>query len=375
MEPKPKPLPVGADLIQLVRGLFVITDPGRDQDDEDVLVMLNRAVRLGILECLGVVANLRPSQMRARLARGTLNILGLKDVPVGFGSGFEMLHDDGLAYEFRAGYLAGENEVVSGYQMIRSTFERAPKGGIVLTLISQLTDAAAVLRNEPELFCDKVRRVVIMGGVVAEGDVPKLDEQGRLIPDPEAQNHKFDLASTEYLYRELQNRGIPITVLSRHAAAAAKVTRAVYDEMADTGHPVGLRLHDAQLNAIEELWRRANLPGDHVSRLGLPARCDRAWFCKAFCGGEGQEVAADGSIWPFVKTFMLYDPCTLLAAMPGLREYFFSPYVYEYNGVENFVIGVNAARHNVARPAELSGYLLNALVSSLQMSQSDAQYA
>ena len=369
-------LPLGADLIQLVRGLFVITDPGRDQDDEDVLVMLNRAVRLGVLECLGVVANLRPSMMRARLARGTLSVLGVDDVPVGYGSGMEMTADeDGLSYEFKAAYLAGEKEVVDGYELIRSTLERAPKGGVILTLISQLTDAAAILRNEPELFCAKVRRVVIMGGVVADGDVPKLDEAGRLIPDPTAQNHKFDLAATEYLYRELQDRGIPLTVLSRHAAAAAKVERAVYDNMAATGHPVGERLRDAQRRAIDELWRRANLPADRAERLGLPARCDRAWFCQAFCGGEGGDVSADGSIWPFVKTFMLYDPCTLLAAMPGLREYFFSPYVHEFRGVEHFVIGVNATRHNVVRPVELSGYLLNALVSSLEMSQSEARSA
>jgi len=371
-----KKLPLGADLIQLVRGLFVITDPGRDQDDEDVLVMLNRAVRLGVLECLGVVANLRPSLMRARLARGTLNVLGVGDVPVGFGSGLEMNDDqDGLAYEFNAAYMAGEDEIVNGYELICGTLERAPKGGVILTLISQLTDAAEVLREEPELFCDKVRRVVIMGGVVADGDVPKLDEQGRLIPDPTAQNHKFDLPATEYLYRELQDRGIPLTVLSRHAAAAAKVERAVYDNMAATGHPVGERLRDAQRRAIDELWRRANLPADHVDRLGLPARCDRVWFCQAFCGGEGQDVPAGDSIWPFVKTFMLYDPCTLLAAMPGLREYFFSPYVHELNGVEHFVIGVNATRHNVVRPVELSGYLLTALVSSLEMSQSEARSA
>ncbi|MFC1623391.1 hypothetical protein ACFL2R_01245 [Patescibacteria group bacterium] len=53
------------ELIQLVRGLFVITDPGRDQDDEDTLVLLNRAVRLGILDIMGVVANLHPSVERA----------------------------------------------------------------------------------------------------------------------------------------------------------------------------------------------------------------------------------------------------------------------------------------------------------------------
>ena len=45
-------------IVPLFRDLFVIMDPGRDQDDEDVLVGLNRFIRLEVLNVMGVVANL-----------------------------------------------------------------------------------------------------------------------------------------------------------------------------------------------------------------------------------------------------------------------------------------------------------------------------
>ncbi len=353
-----------------VRGLLISMDPGRDQDDEAVLVALNRLIRLGNLEVVGVVANLMPSHLRARLARGTLDLLGQESIPVGFGSGSEQT-DGGLPYEFRVSYLASPHQVEDGTALIRRSLEAAAPGGIILTLISQLTDAANALRADPELFTRKVRRVVIMGGVVADGPRPKLDEEGFLIPDPGAQNHAFDMPSTVELYRELQRRQIPITVVSRHAAAAAKVPRAIYDDMAATGHPIGTRLRDAQREAIQHLWERAHAPIGSPERHGLPARCDANWFRTAFLGGNGADRGAQDPIWDLVESFMLYDPCTLIAAMPTLREYFYDPYVHEVGKAEHLVIGLTAEAHNVSRPYELAGYLYATLVGSLQMSMAE----
>ncbi len=358
------------NFMQLVRGLYVMMDPGRDQDDEDVIVLLNREIRLGNLAVLGVTANLRPSPLRARLARGTLDILGQRDIPVGFGSGSEQTDDDGLPYEFRVGYLgkAGDR-IEDGDALMLRMLEAAPPGGIVLTLISQLTDAAKALRDHRELLLKKVRRVVIMGGVVADGFMPKLDEDGFLVPDPSAQNHKFDLEATVELYRELQRAGIPLTIVSRHAAAAAKVPRAIYDDMAATGHQIGIRLRDAQREAIQHVWERTHVPVGDERRRGLPERCTPTWFRESFCGGQGAERTGSDSIWDIVESFMLYDPCTLIAAMPTLREYFYHPYVHEgVNGSENHIIGLTAEAHNVTRPQELAQYLHDTLVGSLMMS-------
>jgi hypothetical protein len=356
--------------IRLFGDLFVIMDPGRDQDDEDVLVSLNRMIRINILSVLGVVANLAPSAKRALLAKGTLDVLGQTDIPVGIGSDCLQKDDDGLDYQFHVGYLAESGRVQDGKELILRTLKEAKPKSIVLLLISGLTDAAAVLRENTHLFASKVRRVVIMGAVNVKDDLPVLDDEGRFLPDLTAQNHAFDKEATIFLYRQLQDLQIPITVLSRHAAIAAKVPRAIYDDMAATRHLVGIRLRDAQQKAIEELWRRACLPANDTARQGLPARCDKAWFCNTFCGGQGLERNLEDSIWDIVQTFNLYDPCTLVAAIPNLREHFYAPQVIEVHGVEHLVIGISAKEHNVRSPRKLASFLRTTMIQSLKVSLS-----
>src|SRR6516164_3831225 len=95
------PMPIR---LALFRDLFVIMDPGRDQDDEDVLVELNLLIRLGILNVLGVVANLAPSVKRAQLCKGSLNELGQRTIPVGIGTSCQQQDDDGLEYQFAVTY-------------------------------------------------------------------------------------------------------------------------------------------------------------------------------------------------------------------------------------------------------------------------------
>lgn len=365
-----KVLPVA---VPLFRDLFVITDPGRDQDDEDVLTMLNRMIRLEILQVMGVVANLAPSAMRARLAKGTLKQLGQPTLPVGIGSSCGQTDDDGLDYQFAVSYLAEHDNVVDGKELIYNTLKQARPKSIVLLLISGLTDAAAVLREHHYLFKMAVRRVVIMGEVEADGDRPKLDAEGRMIPEMTATNHKFDKEATAFLYKQLQDMEIPITVVSRHAAAAAKVPRSIYDEMAATGHPVGLRLLAAQKKAIEELWQRACAAPDDPKRLGLDASRDRNWFLNAFCAGQGQDRKPEDSIWDLIQTFMLYDPCTLVACLPDLREHYYSSCVVEVHGVEHMVIGVNPKVHNVRAPQELATFMKEMMVESLRQSLQAAE--
>jgi len=377
--------PIWAEVLPLFGRLLVITDPGRDQDDEDVLTQLNRYVRLGNLSVLGVVANLAPSLQRGRLARGTLNML-LPDhgIEVGAGSSCLQPDDDGLNYQFEVEYLAHERDIVSGPELIeRKLLEARPKS-VVLLLLSGMTDAARALDANPDLFKSRVRRVVIMGGVEADGDVPRRDENGFYLPDLTAQNNKFDIDSAKYLHRALQMLGIATTVVSRHTATTAKVSREMYDRMADTGHPVGTRLRDAQRLAIEHLWKRAcavatipnpeNPDGKSIpnpARAGLPERCDKAWFIGAFCGGEGSELTAEDSVWPCIKTFNLYDPVTLVAAIPALRGYFYRSVVLEVHGVEHHLIGVSVKNHGVINPEELATYLADGLVQSLEMSMAD----
>ena len=62
---------------------------------------------------------------------------------------------------------------------------------------------------------------------------------------------------------------------------------------------------------------------DDERRRGLPARCDKTWFCTTFCSGSGIHKEGTESIWKYVRNFNMYDPMALLASSPQLRFRFF----------------------------------------------------
>ena len=87
--------------------LLMIGDFGKDQDDEKALSMAIAMKRAGLIGTLSVIANLGDSTMRARLAKGTLNVLGAHDVRVAVGSDGGRPGEEIHEYEFAAApYLA-----------------------------------------------------------------------------------------------------------------------------------------------------------------------------------------------------------------------------------------------------------------------------
>jgi hypothetical protein len=66
--------------------LLVLSDPGQDLDDEMCFIMLRYLTERKLVNLVGVVMTLAPAFDRARLARGSLDLLGLPDVPVGVGT-------------------------------------------------------------------------------------------------------------------------------------------------------------------------------------------------------------------------------------------------------------------------------------------------
>merc|ERR1719201_2389935 len=165
-----------------------------------------------------------------------------------------------------------------------------------------------------------------MGGVEVDGgQTVKRDERGLMMPDS-ANNNTFDMEAAKNLYRELQLDGVPLTIVTRFAAYAAKLPLTVYDSMAETGHPVGARLQKAQKHSLEHLWKRCCMPEADKDREGLPGRCDKAWFSKVFLNGQGMDRTGRDSIWDLTGTFQAYDPVAVLAALPGVRDRFLAPH-------------------------------------------------
>ncbi|MBM4075725.1 MAG: hypothetical protein FJ267_08800 [Planctomycetes bacterium] len=265
--------------------LIMIGDFGKDMDDEMTLVLqkgirrhpMFRSRRLNHqdpFQLISVVANLAPAKERARLAKGTLELIGYSHVPVGVGTDCG-LGNRGHEHEFRGiPYMASADAIVDGADLLIESLHQSENGSVALLLASGLTDIANLLRRNPELVKQKTGRVAIMGGIQQRNDQPILDSDGFLIPDSAA-NNEFDVESARYVYRRLQQLRIPLVILTREAAYAAKVPRNLYDRLAATGHPVGEKLREMQKTSIQELWFRSNLPFNDNRRNKLPERCNK----------------------------------------------------------------------------------------------------
>jgi len=323
--------------------MVIITDAGQDPDDEMALVLTRHLTELRLVKCLGVIANLRPAAERARLVRGTLDSLGLNQVPVGVGTdGGSSKHTDtfsATASEYMP--TNGKQIHLDGQALMKEIYEEAGFSSITLLCISSLTDAAQFLRDNETLFVQKTKSVTIQGGV-------QPFEEGAFLEPDSAQNNVFDKEASAFFYRRCQELGIPMAVISRFAAAQCPISRSIYDRMASVGNPIGQRLKQYQEESLQHLWQRAVMPVDAPERLSLPARCDKKWFLKTFCADiQAETVPNSQDIWPFVKTFQLYDPMALLASVPSLRHRHFTPKICAVNGTQHFIFGVTAEEHGV----------------------------
>jgi hypothetical protein len=348
---------VGSQSRVVAEQLVMITDAGEDLDDEMALVMARFLTDERRIELKAVIANLQPSFERARLVRGTLDLLGMQHVPVGIGTdGGSEVHD--ATFLETATYLTPLSsqritQLEPGRALLYKTFVEAEPRSLTLLCISSLKDAALFLRDNSALCASRLRHVVIMGGVkirskdelaaagcassaaamaaLAEADAAsasgadgaRVGQHGPphggngvrgarakprqvLFPDS-AHNNMFDVRAAAYLYARLQALSIPTTIVSRHAAYAVPVPRSIYDHLAQSGNPIGWRLRKVQRDSIEELWRRACAEPGSAEQLGLPSRCDKAWFSRTFCHGRGMGRTASEPVWDIITAFNLYD--------------------------------------------------------------------
>jgi hypothetical protein len=153
--------------------LVVISDAGQDLDDEMSIVMMRYLVSQGQIDLRGILATLAPAFDRALLIRGTLDMLGMHDVPVGIGTdGGSVEHENS---RIRAAYVPprfseGALALEPGRELLRRLMQHAaagpPEDKLTLLLIASTKDAAIMLRDHEELFVEAVQEVVIMGGCV-----------------------------------------------------------------------------------------------------------------------------------------------------------------------------------------------------------------
>jgi hypothetical protein len=294
--------------------VLLVCDPGPDPDDVKVLLCaaaLHRASSV-LFELLGVVCNGGGDALgRARLAKAVLRLAGVPDVPVSAGSAgvARRARDYEYALPGWAGAAAAvEEEGSLLLRVLRN--ERHGPGSVSVVAQAALTDVAAAMAAEPALFCAKVRRLAVVGGLRRVG--------GGWEPD-DSHNNLFDLPAATAAYAFCLARAVPLLVLGR--AAVPLLPMELAERFAATGHPLLAYLCTAQRSGLVELWGKVQDStrirlrqqggcaeavggggggdgggdsGDGSSSAPLPARCGVPWYFATFCGVGEAAFAAGG---------------------------------------------------------------------------------
>jgi len=346
----------------------MVGEIGTDADEAAALMLGCYATRMGHMELLSFIGNHVRAKERARNAKQILTALGLGDVPVGMGErGFGTSSEE---CESNPRFLSHPTKIGLGRDVLKWTLENADKKSVVLALNSGFTDAVWLWMDNPGLFLNKVKQVVIMGGIEMEGEFPRLNDEGFFLPSigkGGAANNNFDRGSTLHLYQLVQEFGIPTIITTRFAAYGCKLPFAIFDEMSRTGNPIGKRVANIQKDRLRELWGKANAPKGHPARGDLPARCDRTWFTNTFCGSNDP---GDDDVVNHLAEVAWYDPMNLIAGIGILREQFYDPYIIKVKDVQHMVIGLSAANHGVRDEEALRRYMWDGVLQALSLGQS-----
>ncbi len=361
--------------------LFLFTDPNKDPDDLNVLVISKALQQQGFVDLRCVLTTLGNQETRirrAKFARSVLDSLGMKSVPVGVGRDYDFEVKDatgGLDVKATEGreqehqvfietpLLEPHAEVANhGLAMLKRQLAQLPDHSAVLLINCGMVDPAALLRDDPQLVKQKTAKVVIMGGVERQ-----LDARGFVVADKRAYNNTMHQPSADDTYKRVQELGLPLVVVTKEAAYAAAVPRSFYDEMAATRHPVGVYLRNQQVQSLNQLWAG-------IQKGQVPAALTSQWFFKTFTDVDvdtdaGKAAVADAEahaedferIWNQVSKFNLYDALTLLAATPGAAELLFRADVPDGAGSKVQVIGKDSILDTTLMKDLLTGLAIESL--------------
>lgn len=328
--------------------VIVFTDVGKDVDDVFALVVLACLRRMFILNPLAVIATLSPQEERARLARVLLDSLGLPDVPVGIGT------DGGSKDLVELHCFDNEQNLLNlphGIILIRRLLKEAEPKSVTLLCLANLKDISELIVKEPELFSEKIKNVVIMGGASYSEATERLE------PDETAYNNNCDPAAARMVYLECQKLKIPTTTISRSAAYDCPFAISKLNNLhLKCNHLLASEIYQANTKAILTLWNKVNLPSWSPGRGRLPPRCDRDWFCKFFrvtIDDEAGPNATDG--WLRSANIYLYDALTTLNCVEAYQELYFGHKGHVVNGTLHKLIERIAYKDGLA--AEIDGML------------------
>eukprot|EP00986_Skeletonema_menzelii_P016478 scaffold14761_cov142-Skeletonema_menzelii.AAC.1 len=340
--------------------VIVFTDIGRDVDDEMALVLLSALRKKHLLNPKAVIATLSPEKDRANLARGSLDVLGMADVPVGIGGSGGAAKD----LEVYKAVHSRSSETIEdcGINLACNVLRKAKPNSVQIICLASLSDLAVLIKDHEELIISKVKEVVVMGGVLP------IDSHDKLLPDT-AYNNNCDMEAAKFVYESCQKLRVPTVTLSRWTAYGCPVRPELLDELARTEHMVATNIRKKSKESIDQLWKKVVLPPNDPGREKLPSRCDAKWFYQTFIGEELPTEVPKTSVWSQVQKLNMYDPLAVLICVSSYRSSHFRCREKVVKGVSHLVVGVceqeNGIRNRAALFDEYSALFLYAMQATL----------
>ena len=334
---------------------FISCDPGPDPDDAKVVLMAAALHKKGVLQVEGIITNGgQQAKNRAKLALALLKSVHMQaQIPVGIGSDGKLKKPGPYEYRIDGFDEIQDEELTSGHLLLMRTLEHVPPKSLVVQIQSAATDIALAIQAVPTLFAEKVKLVSVMGGLEFKGNTETIDEIDAATGDitskeqtaspvwvaDAAQNNTFDMDSANLVYSFCIDKGIPLTVISRHAVP--DIPMDVAREYSDMGQCALDYLATMQDMGLVTLWSNVTKRGPDRT---LPARCNEEWFWTTFCGVSKEGFAAMGDealnctdIQPRLQgTVKPYDVVSFLTTLPGSEKWFDFPKArHTINGVNH----------------------------------------
>ena len=269
--------------------LVVVAQTGASNDGELTLALCRALHDLGLVDVRAVVANMAPAAARARLARDA-RLSGDGRRAGGGGARRRagrrrLLHADGGGDVVRLPAARGRGRRRRERRRPCSalTRARAPSAADAAARAS-LADAAAFIRSHEELFVAKTERVARRAATPSRA---RSASGGRAAARPfGGQLQARGLGEASRFERECQQLARPPRVaLALRRVRVAAPRRFVYVARRRRGHPVALRLREAQLGTIQKLWRRAASTTAEGRAGGSPTAAARGSLHSTFCSG------------------------------------------------------------------------------------------
>lgn len=300
---------------QSPRPIVVFTDVGKDYDDLAALLVLKEFHRLQLIELRAVVANLMPAEKRARFARAVLDSLGLRHVPVAWGTRGSPEDHEELKHEleFNEVESCGGDSVASedvpleeGQALLLKVYESAKENGekLYLLCLSSLQDIHEFASNHSDLVANYTAEVYMQGGNY-------ISEEGKLEPDCKAANNLFNLDAAKSWHTFIEAHVIPSRTYTKSVAFAAPLSSDVFVELEATGHPIGAYLRRVQVEQDLAFYERA-CESDSEKRFA--SFMDQEWFLSNKTNWPMRPHASDADalpkgkeVIPYLTKIVLYD--------------------------------------------------------------------